>query len=105
MVASQKMARGDSVNVLVCWSSCSKVKVSKGIKPSPPNGLEPAPLTSEALVAQYLSTYYSLKLRAQIHCPRGEFCKATLAYFQITVPGSSTVTPPYQWRRWIYGLQ
>jgi hypothetical protein len=52
MVASQKMARGDSVNVVVCWLLCSKGNVSKGITPSPPNGLEPASCTSEALVAQ-----------------------------------------------------
>ncbi len=39
MNASHKMARGDSVNVAVCWLLCSKVKVSRGIKPSPPNGL------------------------------------------------------------------
>jgi hypothetical protein len=30
--------------------SWSKVKVSIGLKPSPPSGLEPVPLTSEALV-------------------------------------------------------
>ncbi len=54
MIASQKMARGDSVNVVVCWLLCSKGNISKGIKPSPPNWLEPAPLTSEASVAQYL---------------------------------------------------
>jgi hypothetical protein len=42
----------DSVNVVVCWWLWLKVKVSRGIKPSPHNGLEPAPLTSEALVAQ-----------------------------------------------------
>jgi hypothetical protein len=45
---------GYGVTVVVCWWLCSKVKVSTGIKPSPHNGLEPAPLTSEALVAQYL---------------------------------------------------
>jgi hypothetical protein len=55
MVASQKLEGGDSVNVVVvCWWSCSKVKVSRGIEPSPHNGLEPAPRTSVALVAQYL---------------------------------------------------
>jgi hypothetical protein len=40
-------------------------------------------------------------VRAQIHCPRRDFCKATLIYFQITLPGSSTVTPPYQRRRYM----
>jgi hypothetical protein len=55
MVASQKRAGGDSVHVVVCWWFWwSEVKVSRGIKPSPHNGLEPAPLTLEALVAQYL---------------------------------------------------
>ncbi len=42
MVALQKLAGGDSVNVVVCWWLCSKVKVSRGIKPFPCNGLEPA---------------------------------------------------------------
>jgi hypothetical protein len=54
MVASQKMLGGDSVTAVMCWWLCSKVKVSRGIKPSPHNGLEPAPLISEGLVAQYL---------------------------------------------------
>jgi hypothetical protein len=30
-------------------------------------------------------------VQAQIHCPREDYCKATLIYFQITWPGSSTV--------------
>jgi hypothetical protein len=55
------MAGGDSVNVVVYWWLCSKVKVSRGIKPSPLNGLEPASLTSEALVAQYLMVASVLK--------------------------------------------
>jgi hypothetical protein len=38
-------------------------------------------------------------VRKQIHYPRGNFCTATLIYFQITLPGSCTVTPRYQWRR------
>jgi hypothetical protein len=28
-----------------------------------------------------------------------DFVKHSLTYFQIIQPGSSTVTPPYQWRR------
>jgi hypothetical protein len=47
---SQKLV----VNTVVCWWLCSKVKVNRGIKPSSHSGLEPAPLTSEAAVAQYL---------------------------------------------------
>jgi hypothetical protein len=53
MVALQQLAIADSVNVVVCCWLCSKAKV-RGIKFSPPNGLELALLTSEALVAQYL---------------------------------------------------
>jgi hypothetical protein len=56
MVASQKQHGGgggvDSVNVVVCWWLWFKVR--RGIKPCPHNGLEPAPHTSEALVAQCL---------------------------------------------------
>jgi hypothetical protein len=55
--ASQKQQCGGGAmaSMLWCARSCGrKVKVSRGIKPSPHNGLEPAPLTSEALVAQYL---------------------------------------------------
>jgi hypothetical protein len=47
----QKLAGGNSVIVVMCRWYCSKVKVSRGIKPSPPNVLEPVPLT---LAAQYL---------------------------------------------------
>jgi|688.fasta_scaffold2193496_1 hypothetical protein len=44
----------------------------------------------------------SADVRTQIHWPMGNFRKATLFYFQLTFPGSSTVTlytgttPPYQ---------
>jgi hypothetical protein len=54
MVASQKLAGGVSVNVVVCWWLGSKFKVSRGIKPSPQYGLEPTPFTSEVLVVHYL---------------------------------------------------
>ncbi len=55
MVASQKLAWGDFVNVVVC--RCGGVLRSKSVGELnllPTNGLEPASLTSEALVAQYL---------------------------------------------------
>jgi hypothetical protein len=48
MVASKKLVGGDlASNCGVLGWLCSKVKVSRGSKPSPHNGLEPAPLTSE----------------------------------------------------------
>jgi hypothetical protein len=87
MVASHKMARGDSVNVAVCWLSCIRSK-------SPPNRLEPAPLTSEALVAYFkqliMQTVHNLQLEiaGTDSLPEGEFCKATLIYFEITLPDS-----------------
>ncbi len=36
-------------------------------------------------------TSYSLIVRVQIHCPRGDFCKATLIYFLITPPCPAVV--------------
>jgi hypothetical protein len=68
IVASQKLAGGDSVNVAMCWWLCSKVKASRWIKPSP-HWLESAPLTSEALVAQYLhgSSYLKQLIMQTVH--------------------------------------
>jgi hypothetical protein len=54
VAASQKLAAGDRVNVVLCLWLCSKVKVSSRTKPSPFNWLEPVPLETEARVAQYL---------------------------------------------------
>ncbi len=41
-------------NLWISWWLCSKVKVSRGIEPLSPNGLEPALPISEALADQYL---------------------------------------------------
>ncbi len=49
------------------------------------------------LIIYRLSTPYSLIVRAQRFTGQ-EYFKATLIYFQITWPGSSTVIPPYQWQ-------
>ncbi len=68
------------------------------------------PCTSEAVNAQYLNVrqhrlgtiiiqtvHYpvsispSMIVRSQAHCPRGKFCMVIPTYFQITLPGSSTV--------------
>jgi hypothetical protein len=76
----------------------------------PPTGLEPMPHTSVALTAQYLNVrqrkigtiivqtvHISSSMKGSL--PMEDFFKHNPNYFQITLPGSSTVTPPYQWRR------
>ncbi len=76
-------------------------------------GLEPMSLTSVALMAQYqnvrqrkwgiiiIQTVHILQLDSAdtSSLPKEDFFKHIPNYFQITQPGSSTVTPPYQWRR------
>jgi hypothetical protein len=76
-------------------------------------GLEPMSLTSVALMVQYLNvrqrkwgtviilTVHILQLDSADtgSLPMEDFFKHIPNYFQITQPGSSTVTPPYQWRR------
>jgi hypothetical protein len=71
----------------------------------PPMELEPMSHTSVALTDQYLNvrqrklgtiiiqTVHILKLDS------ADFFKHNPNCFHITQPGSSTVTPPYQWRR------
>jgi hypothetical protein len=75
-------------------------------------GLEPLPVTSVALTAQYLNVRQR-KLGTNIiwtvhilqhesadtgSLPMEDFFKHNPNRFLITLPGSSTVTPPYQWR-------
>ena len=75
-------------------------------------GLEPMSLTSVALMAQYLNvrqrkwgtiiiqTVHILQLDSADtgSLPMEDFFKHIPIYFQITQPGSSTVTPLYQWK-------
>ncbi len=77
-------------------------------------GLEPMSLTSVALMAKYLNvrqrkwgtiiiqTVHILHSADTGSMPMEDFFKDIPNYFQITQPGSSTVTPPYQWRRLKY---
>jgi hypothetical protein len=75
-------------------------------------GLKPVSYTSESLVAQYLQVaiaYLKQLIMQTAHIiqldssgtdslPKGEFLQDNPIYFLITLPGSSTATPPYQWR-------
>ena len=75
-----------------------------------PMGLEPMPCTSEALTAQYLNVckrklgniniqiIHILQHNSAVtgSLPEGDILHGNPTYFQITLPGSSTVTPLYQ---------
>jgi hypothetical protein len=81
----------------------------------PPMGLEPMSRRSVSLTAQYLyvcqcklgtiiiQTVHILQLDSVDtgslpNVPMEDFFKHIPNYFQLTQPGSSTGTPPYQWR-------
>jgi hypothetical protein len=86
------------------------VKVSRGIIQCSPSGLEPTSRTSEALMAQYLNvrqrklgtiiiqTVHILQHDSAVtgSLPKGDILHGNPTYFQITLPGSSTVTSLYQ---------
>jgi hypothetical protein len=79
----------------------------------PPTGLEPLPHTSVALTAHYLNvrqhrlgtiiiqTVHILQHESADtgSLPMEDFFKHNPNYFQITLPGSSTITPTNKWRR------
>jgi hypothetical protein len=82
----------------------------------PPLRLEPMSHMSVALMAQYLNVRQrklGTIIIQTVHIlqhdnadtdslPVEDFVKHSPTYFQIIQPGSSTVTPPYQWRRQHY---
>jgi hypothetical protein len=92
-----------------CAGYCSKIKVSRGIKPFPPQwartctphirgsgGRYSICIVASVSSAINIQTVHTLQLDSAgtDHCPRGEFFEATLIFFQVTWPGITTVTPP-----------
>jgi hypothetical protein len=89
MVASQKLAKGDSVNVVVCWWLCfkSKVKVSRGIN-------LPSPMGSNLHLISYVGCLHILQIDSAGTNSLTE--GGARQYYSYT---SIPIAPPYQWRR------
>ncbi len=97
---------------LIC-SDCVEIKVSRGIVPSPTETRTHVSHISgsngpvyECLPLLLLGTIIIQTVHILQHdnadtgsLPVEYFVKHSPTYFQIIQPGSSTVTPPYQWRR------
>jgi hypothetical protein len=109
---------GSSLAVELSCCDCVEINVSKWRKCAfPPPGLEPMSCISVALMAQYLNvrqrklgTIIIQTVRIQQHdsadtgsMPTKDFLKHNPSYFQITQPGSSTITSPYQLGFIVYG--